>query len=107
MQFASLLLSLVVTTNVPDAADVPHLRVIRSLAAESALYIQLERRHQVSTTYAVEMRKLTRQRLLSEWQDAKSREVGHFAFLAIKALKADDDHALLEMDSRLTGLLGS
>jgi hypothetical protein len=96
---------MLMTANVPPAEDVPHLRVIRSLTAEAALYIRLERRHQVSTTYAAEMKKLTRQGLLSEQQDAKSKEADQFAHAALQALAADDELALSQIRSKLTRLL--
>jgi hypothetical protein len=96
---------MLMTANVPPAVDVPHLRVIRSLTAEATLYIQLERGHQVSTTYAAEMKKLTRQGLLSEQQGAKSKEVGQFAHAALHALAANDEPALSQIRSKLTRLL--
>jgi hypothetical protein len=107
VRVTSLLLSLFVSAGAPEPADVPHLRVVRSLAAEAALYIRLERTHQVSATYAAEMRKLTRQNLLSERRDARSGEVNRFAGLALQALAAGDDRALGDVSSRLSELLGT
>jgi hypothetical protein len=107
MRTVSALLSLLITANTPNTAIVPHLRVVRSLAAEGALCLRLERRHQVSHTYAVVLLKTTRQSLLSEEMSAKSPTVSRFVGLATRALSGGDERALVQIVSELKEFLGS
>jgi hypothetical protein len=81
------LVSLLLTAQAP--ATTAELRVVRSLCAEAALNLQLERRHQIPAIYAAQMRKLIRDQLQSEMPKA-----GSFARLAVKALDAHDERTL-------------
>jgi hypothetical protein len=86
------IISLLLIAQVP--AVTADLRVVRSLCAEAAINIQLERRHEISAIYAAQMRKLIREQLQSEIQ-----EVGSFAQSAVKALDAQDERALRNLVS--------
>ena len=86
-----IMLSLVSMLLVTEAS--PELRVVRSLCAEAALQIQLERRHQISAIYAAQMRKLTREQLQSE-AASQTNEAGRLAHSALPALDARNDQVL-------------
>jgi len=86
----------------PDA--MPELRVVRSLAAEAKLNIALERGHQVTVTYAAEMGKQIREKLLSE---AKDQQVGRLATVALRALDAKDEGALSRVIAQASEQLDS
>jgi hypothetical protein len=89
-----MILSLVSLLLVAEAS--PELRVVRSLCAEAALNIQLERQHKIPATYAAQMRKLTRQQLQSE-AESGTDEAGRLARSALPALDARNEQALLRL----------
>lgn len=107
MRILSAFLSLFIASNSPDTANATHLRVVRSLAAEGALNLRLERGHQISVTYAVVMRNMTRQSLLSEEKSAKSPPLSRFVLVATRALARRDEPALIQVVSELNELLDS
>jgi hypothetical protein len=95
------MLSFVSLLMLAQAPAAPELRVVRSLCAEAALQIQLERRHRISETYAAQMRKLAGDALQTDAQSG-AQETARFARSALRALARKDEVALLGLVSEIS-----
>lgn len=88
------------------ADDLAEVRAVRSLAAEAAQVIRLESRHQVTGTYAREMKDSAREELRSEAESATAPRVQALARQAISAVNANDGATLERIVRQLFAMEG-
>jgi hypothetical protein len=103
---SGIVLSIILSASSATAAELAHLRVMRSLVSEAGLVLRLNAQHRLSPIYVSETKTMVRQQLLSEL-DAEGRrsQEAELVRAVLAALQAGDQRRLDEIQQQLTYLV--